>query len=256
MRIGSLLIAGSLIVALVAPWRTAQGQDYDAEESDFEVPPNSLAYEDSGTLEAISPAALRIQDSKNETWMISLDPHTKIRIEGEAQPDFLRPGEYVHFPAEFDKRGRMKGPIETIEVFSPHGKKDLGLFPDGDGSAAARPVRTPTAGKYDVRAKLVSFHGSDLVVMAGPAKLAGTVGDDLKVTLALDDPTFAQAGDTVKVKAWYYDRFKPNPLFNRPGEAKAQEVTITLAKPLAGTGKKPRQAGKPARSTSKSKLSK
>jgi hypothetical protein len=256
MRTGSLLFAGSMAALFWSAAPVALSQNYESEDGDFVVPQGALAYEDTGTLEAATPTAIRIHDSKNEVWMLTLDPHTRITVEGEAQPDCLGPGTFVRFKAEFDKRGQIKEPVSEMEIFSAQGKGALGVFTAGDNPTPLKPGRNPTAGSYEVRGKLVMFNGSDFSVMAGRSKLGGTVGDDLKVTLSLDDPSIAQNGDTVKVKAWYYDRFKPQPLFNRPGEAKAEELTITLAKPLVGTGKKPRPVGKTARPASKSRVSK
>ena len=56
------------------------------------------------------------------------------------------------------------------------------------------------------------------------------------------------------IKAYYYDNYRPNPSVNAPGKGLAEEVTVTLAKPLEGSGKKkPERAARPA---SKSRVSK
>ncbi len=68
----------------------------------------------------------------------------------------------------------------------------------------------------------------------------------------VDDLNLAQRGDEGKVKAWYYDNSRP--FGGNPGKALAQEVVVTLAKPLEHTGKKPRQSA--VRPAPKSRLSK
>jgi hypothetical protein len=252
MRTTSIFMTGCIALVLGAICAPARGQADGAGADEFEVPLNSLAYEDSGTLEMVQPDGIRIQDSKNETWLLTVVPQTKICVAGEAEVDCLRPGVFVKFTGELDKKGNLKAPIEAFEMFTAEGKANLGLFAAGDEDASAKPLRNPGAGSYLIRGKLASFRDGSFTVVAGRTKLSGKVADDVKVTVTLDDLSVAQSGDKVEVKAWYYDQRKPNTAFNRPGLGKAQEITVTLSKPLEATGKKSRQTARPAKSSSKS----
>ena len=77
----------------------------------------------------------------------------------------------------------------------------------------------------------------------------------MKVTFSSDDLGVAQPGDTVKIKAWYYDNTKPVPTANLPGKAVAEEIAITLASRCEPTGKKPRAAERPKASAKSVKAS-
>jgi hypothetical protein len=239
MRNFSIFTAGLVGLAAWAVGGTARAQ--------FEAPPNSLAFEDSGTLEAVEPDVLQFRDSKSEAWLLKLIPETKITVLGEAESDCLRPGVYVQLSGQIDKKGTLAEEVDELEIFSPEGKSSLGLFPEAETEGGSKPVRNAAAGKYRIKGKLVSYKEGELVIMAGNRKISGKAADDLTVKVSLDDPTLGQKEDQVEVKAWYTDPSKPNPALNRPGIALAQEVTITLAKPLAHSGKKSRPPAKSAR---------
>jgi hypothetical protein len=243
MRTFSIFTAGLVGLAAWTPGSAARAQ--------FEPPANSLAFEDTGTLEMVQPGALQFRDSKSEAWVLELADTTKISVEGEAESECLRPGVHVQVTGPIDKKGMLTKDVDEIEIFSPQGKSSLGLFAEGETDPNARPVRNPTAGTYRVKGRLASCKDGELVIMAGNRKIIGTAGDDMKVKLNVDDVSLGQPGDEVKVKAWYYDPHKPIPALNRPGKALAESVTITLAKPLAHTGKKARPVAKSTKAPTK-----
>jgi hypothetical protein len=249
MNVETLLKAAACGLAI---WTTSA-----AARAQFTAPQNSLSFEDTGTLEAIQGDVMQIRDSKSEPWLLSIVNDTKVTVEGDAEKECLRPGVFVKFTAELDKKGAIREPIKEIELTSALGKASVGVFPEDD-TDGLRPVRTLSAGKYLFKGKIASLKEDDLMVLAGRHKIYAKLSDeDLSVKLNVDDFSFAQpeAGDAVKVKAWYYDIGRPNLNLARPGKAMAEEVTITLAKPLAAGGKKPRQTERPSRPLSKSKVS-
>lgn len=229
MRRPLFLAIGFASLTVLACSSAARGQ--------FEAPPNSLRYEDGGTIEAVEGEIIRVRDSKMESWVLNLMPETKVVVEGEAQTECLRPGLSVQLNVTLNKKGLVTKDVEEIEIFSPQGKASLGFFPVGD-DAAARPLRNPGAGEWLVKGKLASFRDRELAITAGSRKIVAKTAADLKVSLKLDDVNLAQQGDEIKIVAWYYERNRPNPMLMRWGRALAEEVTITLAKPLAPTGKK------------------
>ncbi len=208
---------------------------------DFVAPPNSFALDTEGTLEGYRPGYLQVRDSKTETWLLSIDPTTKVSVHGQAEQDYLRPGLTIAFETEIDKKGQISKPIEEVEIVTSEGKPRLGLFSTDEDADDGRPVRTVAAGTYRVRAKLASFKGGELTVSVGSKRLTATLSEKATVKFACTDPGMAEIGDTVKVKAWYYDNGKPVAAVGRAGKALAEEVTITLTKPLTGTSKKSRR---------------
>lgn len=248
MRVDSTFSVGLLAVAVWSAGGAACAQ--------FVAPQNSLSFEDKGTLEAIQGDAMQMRDSKSEPWLLRIGADTTVTVEGEAERDCLRPGLFVQFTGKIDKKGHLEEPLSEIEITSAQAKASLGLFPPDDVDGL-KPVRALTAGSYLIKGKLATFRDDELLVIAGRHKITGAVSaDELKVRLNLDDTSLAQSGDEVKVKAWYYDTGRPNLNLGRRGTAMAEEITITLAKPLEATGKKARQSDRPARASSKSKVSK
>ena len=248
MRVDATFSATLLAIAVWTAGGTACAQ--------FVALQNSLSFEDKGTLEAIQGDAMQIRDSKSEPWLISIGHDTTVTVEGDAERDCLRPGLFVQFTGKVKKNGHLEEPLSEIEITSAQGKASLGIFPPDD-TEGLKPVRALVAGSYLVKGKVATFRDDELLVIAGRHKITGSVSaDELKVKLNLDDTSLAQPGDEVKVKAWYYDTSRPNLNLARRGNAVAETVTITLAKPLKATGKKVRQSERPARASSKSKVSK
>ena len=249
MRIALLFKAGQLVFAIGTIATAAMAQ--------VTAPPNSRVFDDSGTFEAIHGEIVQIRDSKSEPWLLKIIPETKIVIDGAAEREHLRPGVFVQFECKIDKNNAVKEPLEEIAITSAQSKASLGLFPSDDKEGLAQSVRVPSAGSYVIKGKLVSLRDGEFLVMAGRHKITGTFDEEkLKVKLSLDDISLAQQGDAVKVKAWYYDAGRPAPGLGRAGNAIADEITVTLSKPLATVGKKPRQFERPVRATSKSKVAK
>jgi len=251
MRIPAMFVAGvvGLIVAPLGP-SVARGQ--------FEPPLNTLAFEDSGTVELIDSGLIRIRDAKQESWILKIVPESKVTIEGEAQVECLRPGLFVQLSGQIDKKGALKEAVEEIEIFSSLGKGSLGLFSAEESAeeegVSAKPVRNAGAGSFRIRGKLASYRDGELMVVAGSRKITGNLAEEATVKLNSDDLSLAQPGDKVQVKAWYHEMQRPNPLANRPGAALVQEITVTLDKPLAPTGKRSRvSAERPERPAVKSK---
>jgi hypothetical protein len=209
----------------------------------FQAPPNSLSLEGEGTLDGFQGQIIKFRDAKNEAWLLVVVPQTAMTIDGQADGDYLRPGMTVELTGEFDKKYALTGPIAEISVIGGKGKPMLGLFSPDDDPQDAKPLRNPEAGKYRIRGKLASVKQGELLVVAGRTKITGTLADDAKVKLNLDDFSTAQFGDAMKIKAWYTDVDKPNATFNRPGKALAEAVTITLSQPPS-TGKRPRASNR------------
>jgi hypothetical protein len=217
------LLGGTLVGLLLS----LAGDDARAQ---FQPPANSLMVEEEGKLEGMQGAVLAFRDSKQELWLLQVAPQSKVTIAGEAKLPYLRQGMTVELTAKIDEEAAIADPIAEIDVINGKGRLTMGLFDPADGEDA-KAVRNPEPGEYRVRGRLTSVKDGALEITAGRLKLTGKAADDLKVILAVDDPSLAKAGDAMKVKIWHLDGGKPNPTLQQPGRALAEEVSITLSEP-------------------------
>ncbi len=211
------------------------------QESQFVAPANALSLEDSGSLEAYRTGYMQVRDSKQELWLIKILPQTKVTVEGEAEAEYLRPGLSIEFDGELTRKAEVAEPISEIKLLDGKGKPVLGLFPAGETGDNVRPVRKPEPGDYCIKGKLASYKDGQLTVAIGGRRITGELSDEVSIKFSSDDPAVASAGDTVKLKAWYFANTKPIAAQNIPGKAVAEEITITLAKPLEPTGRRSRR---------------
>ena len=114
-------------------------------------------------------------------------------------------------------------------------------------------MRNAGPGNYFIRAKVTSYKEPTFIVSVGSKKVTGELAEEVTIKYTSQDPSIAQVGDNVKVKAHYYENSKPVAAVGRAGQALAEEVTVTLAKRLAPSGKKPRAIERPTKSVSKGK---
>ena len=217
------LLGGTLVGLLLS----LAGDDARAQ---FQPPANSLMVEEEGKLEGMQGAVLAFRDSKQELWLLQVAPQSKVSITGEADLAYLRPGLTVELTAKIDEEAAIADPITEIEVINAKGRLTMGLFDPAAGDDA-KAVRNPAPGEYRVRGKITRAKDGELDIAAGRLKLTGKAADDLKVILAIDDPSLAKAGDAMKVKIWHLDGGKPNPTLQQPGRAMAEDVSITLSEP-------------------------
>ncbi len=230
MRTQRLLAAGVFGLALGPAAAQAQGQ--------FQVPPNSLSLEETGTLGGMQGNYIKFHDKNKDIWLLQVVPQTTVSIEGEAGADYLRRGLTIELTGQISEDSTLAESIKTIVVISSKGRLAMGLFsPDAD-DAKAKPVRNPEAGKYRIRGRVVSLKNGELLIAAGRLKISGKIDDDLKVKLTVNDARLAQFGDEMKVKAWYLDFAKAAP--NRLGRARAEEISIKLSNPPSRNGKRSR----------------
>jgi hypothetical protein len=223
------------LTALTALLSPTCAQD---EPAKFVPPPNALPLDDSGTLDHYQSDLLRIRDSKMDLWLLKILPTTTISVTGTAKADYLRPGLGVEFDNELNKKGELTQPIAEINLLPD--KTTLGLFAADEDANDARPIRNPEAGAYHIRGKVAAVKDGQLTVSIGGKRYTGELaeGEEFKINFTSDDPSVAAMGDTVKVKAWYFDNTKPVSANNIPGRALAEDIAITLAKPPEPAGRR------------------
>jgi hypothetical protein len=201
-------------------------------------------WEDTGTVEAVAGSALHMMSSKSEPWSIQIAPgQSKVTIEGTAEPSYLRAGVNIRFTADVDAKGAVAGEVSELEIYSPQGKSDAGLFsPSADENA--KPIAKLTAGNYDIKGRIGSLKDNQITVIAGGKKLSATLAAEPAIKVNSSDLGLVQKGDSVKVKAWYTDATKPDANRNKPGAGIAQEITVTMSEPLVGKKKVKPSKGK------------
>lgn len=225
MRIPTpLLLAAGLFGASLGAAGTC------AQDDAFPVPANTLALEDTGTLGGIQRNIVKFVDSNQDIWLLEIVPQTTVSIEGEADVEYLRPGLTVELEGEVKTDSSLAEPIKEIGVLNSKVRVVMGLFPPGD-DADAKPVRNPEAGKYRIRGRIIRAKDGELLIAAGRLKITAKTNEETEVKLADADPSMAQLGDEMTVKAWYpeFARAAPNQL----GKARAEAISIKLANPSA-----------------------
>ena len=116
----------------------------------FEAPANSLAFEDTATLEMAESGLMRVRDSKNDIWLLSIVPETKITVEGEAEIECLRSGLFVQLKGELDKKGQIKDEVDEITIVSGGGKSSLGFF-SAASTSFLKVVEVTTASLFKIK---------------------------------------------------------------------------------------------------------
>jgi hypothetical protein len=217
------LAAALLLAALVAEPAAAQGFPQPQQA------PQVMGVQGTATIEAIAQGVIKIS-ADGGAWLIKPDPRCKFQVLGTAEPDFLRPGQFVRFSAEFDKRGRTLTEVSEIEVFVPREGYPLGLFPDSidgfapDGSSAGKgPMRLKVAGKL-----LTLKADGEFTVSTGGRTIRAELVAQPTVKVDLVDYTLAAPGDELEFEGY----------FQREGAAYATEMTVKLKKTLEGPKKK------------------
>lgn len=207
------------------------------------IPPDAEVLEEEGTVVGVAPAGLQMLSKETNTpWVVQITRQSEVKVTGTAEPSFLRPGLPVRFTAEVDEKGRLQQDLAELEIVTPSGKGAVGVFEVG-AEENARPVGKLTAGTYDIRGKVGSLKDGELTVQAGK-KIVGKLADDAKITVNVQDLTYAVPDSEVTVQGFYFKRMAPDANTQRPGQAMAKMVHVTLAKPLVG---KVKAAGKPSR---------
>lgn len=232
-----------------SPWVVAVGlslglfcQGLVAQENT--KPPGTEALTASGKVEHASEEGVQVKVSDTDTWFVQVRPgETKIEVTGAAEPAYIRFGLHVRLAGEIDAKGNLQSEIKEIEIFTPQNKNSLGLF-----DSTKKLVKKPGPGSYEIRAKVVTLKEHDLVLLAGGKKIFGTLSGEAEVKVLSEDLGLAQPGDEVKFTGWYYPAGKA--AAQKPGQAMADGISVTLSKPLVAA-KKPVRAVKTARSKSK-----
>jgi hypothetical protein len=208
-----------------------------------------------GTIKAAAPGAVQVAVTEKEVWVIHIDDTIKqqdIVFSGTAEKAFLRPGMFVEFRAQVNKRGMVLEPVASLTVFTPSEARPPGVLPDGEAGggggalfgdpkegkekpepkkAAAKPKGDDTIYRVAGAISKVGRAG-DVTVTAGGAQVKFNLAEECKITVDVNELAYVAPGDKAVVQG--------SSVKGQPGEGIASKIEITASKPLTdGTKKKP-----------------
>jgi hypothetical protein len=171
-------------------------------------------------------------------WTISTQPSTKLAVTGETTRDFLRTGLLVQFLGEVGAKGQLKDPVDELTVVMSARKlaEDETTANPDDKDQDTTPAASDSQGP-----KLTGFlrpgHGNAWTVHMDNRDVQLKLTDDVKITVLLADGRHISPGDKISVQGKMYH--------GKPGACLADDVKVTLAKPLAAP-KKATKSAKPS----------
>lgn len=179
------------------------------------------------------PADADSKNPKNKphgTWSVAVPRHTPIHVSGEATPDYLHPGLMVQFTVS--GRPQDQQAVETIHQLSvvtaaSHGSAQTGSMANRSGEKAA-----PAAAKKQQEGKTIvgqlgHLHGNQWPVVASGKTRQITLADDVTIKVTLTGSSLVSPGDKIAVRG--------EMVHGKPGTCIANDVQVTLGKPLQGS---------------------
>ena len=195
---------------------------------------NVVNGEVSGTVIGIEGDTILATNIRNEKWIVQVNTprfniRAKVTVEGTAVIEALRPGVYVRFTADVDKRGNVQGEVTELEVFSPSESSKPGMYRN-DGAINIGGDAKPGVSNYLIAGQIASYRRGKLTLaIPGSKGVRGTVSKDAKLKVRGEDYRMARPGDKISAKGFY--------LPDQKGTLIAKEITITLSRILGETAK-------------------
>jgi hypothetical protein len=225
-------VASVLVTAAV--WSAAAAQA----QYGIPIPAGGESLKDKGYVVGATPETLSVKVGA-DNWVLAVQPNaTKVNITGTAEPDFLHSGLFVKFSGELDNKGTtLQKEIDQLEIINPPAKKGAaGAFDSAEEEA--KPVAKPVDGTtYVFRTKVSTYKPGELTFSVGGKKVVAKTSASMTVAVNASDLSMVREGDSATFSAWYTPQQKPNTANLQPGYAAAQDIKITMNKPLAATRK-------------------
>ena len=227
-----------------------QGKDKKAPKGKINVVQTRV----SGTIVSIEGNTIVAMNSRNEKWVIftktpQFNVTAKVTVEGRAVVEALRPGVYVRFTADVDRRGNVQGELTELEIYEPSPSSKPGIYPNGaaagnaaddgaaddgaaddDAAGDSEDGKQPDVASFLVAGQIASFRKGKLTLaIPGSTGARGIVSADVRIRFRGEDHHVARPGDAISAKGFYRPRDK--------GTLNAQEIAITLTRVLGETAK-------------------
>lgn len=165
-------------------------------------------------------------------YVVLLTPKTKVAINGAAKADFLGPGMFVTFTTKVNKSGDVAEPVKSLKMLTPSDVIQAGSQAEGDAEGDLTP--------YYFAGYVRNKKGDNVTLQYGRTPketVTFTVADDAEISVALvgdvRNVRLLRPEDEVKI----IGKQGQAPSDRGPGYVSAEDITVTLAKPL--TNEKP-----------------
>jgi hypothetical protein len=201
-----------------------------------------------GTVDEVDDGALKVKCEDQQYVVTLLPTFSHVQCSGTADRSFLKPGVLVKFEGEFDKKGQAKEPIEQLAIVTESETSQPGIHSDApvDEEEQPRANRKGQTETYVVVGTIKMIKDTQMQVVTEEEKpIRLQLAKDAEIKVEVDDYSLASSGDEITIKG----RQAVAPLGQQPGQIYAEEVTITLAKPLESDSKAPAKKKKSSKST-------
>ncbi len=224
--------------------------------------PKTEPFAAKGVIEAVARDRIQIMTDTEQRWMIFIDPKAVVHVIGTAAPEFLGPGLFVKFSADFDKRGKAKEKVKKLAIFTPMQEMDIGYWPEGMAPVAAEPgakggaddgggegfggaapgADAQPSSIYTVHGQIRGNRKGKLTVATARASFQIEMAEEPEIAVDFNNFLVAKKGDKISIT-------KGKMYAGRLGMAQALEMSIQLSEKL-GVPKKPTRR-QPAKATSR-----
>lgn len=165
-------------------------------------------------------------------YYVVLTSKTKVAVNGAAKADFLGPGMFVTFTSKVDKEGRVPEPVKSLKMLTPNDVIQAGSQAEGEAEGDLTP--------YYYAGYVRTKKGDNITLQYGKTPketITFTVADDAEISVELvgdvRNVRLLRTDDEVKI----IGKQAQAPSDRGPGVVGAEDITITLVKPL--TNEKP-----------------
>ena len=207
-----------------------------------------------GKVHAVGPRGLQVVADNGTPWMVTPpDKIEGINFTGKASLDWLQRGMFVRFSAPLNQELEAQQPISELAVITIRPGLEPGVFPEARGIGGEEEQGEPQKRKRGAGRKsqemivpcvvigqLYSLKDRQITVATARRMMAkAELAENLTIDVQMNDFRFARPGDKIEVSGFVFPE--------RPGQTKAQTISITAAKPLGAgklTGEPEKEKGK------------
>lgn len=218
-------------LACIATTQQAPGQRKKPPEGKV----NTIRAHVIGTIVRIQGETILAMSARNEKWVVHLktprfNVEATITVEGTAVVEALRPGVFVRFTADVDKRGNVQGELTELSIFyTPTQSAKPGMFPN-DGEGDLGKGAKPGVSNYLVIGRVTKYQRGRLsLAIPGTKGVRANLADDIKLSVRSENYRLAGPGDKISAKGFH--------LPGQKGTLNAQDVKITLVGIVGETAK-------------------
>jgi len=234
---------------LVAAWvvfvfsGSAEAQHFPQPRPRVPEKPKMDRFEADGTIEAVARGKILMNLASNQQWMVWLHPEAEIHVTGMAEADYLKPGHYVKFTAEVDKRGKIKDKIGLLTLTTPSRMLPLGVWPEGAAAMAGEGnAGGGVARLYTIHGRISRYFKRQLTVSTPRGTFKIELDEKPNISVDFADYSVAQKGDKISVTKGLMPPLNPALPAPKIGQAQATQLAIELSEPLQPYKKRPKPA--------------